>query len=81
MYTLRSYTRTIIRVLKGYFKCRTVLHNTEPHFEKTGTGSGLALLCDFRVAQARAAKEERHQQESQSHVADLATLSLDQPSF
>lgn len=39
--------------------------------------TGTALLCGFRVAQAGASREDRRQQESQTHVANLVTLFLD----
>lgn len=56
---------------------------SEPYFEKEkmGTGSGTTLLCGFRLAQTRAARAERHRQESQTCVADLATLFLDPDAF
>lgn len=45
------------------------------------TGSDIALLCGFRVTQARAARQERQQQEGQTRVANLATLFPDWETF
>lgn len=67
--------------LKGLFRCCEMLHNAAVSFilkrKKNGTGSGTALLCTFKKAQAKAVRGERQRQESQSHVANLATLFLD----
>lgn len=49
--------------------------------KKMATGSDIALLCGFRVTQARAARQERQQQEGQSRVANLATLFPDWETF
>lgn len=55
---------------------------SELYFEKeTGTGSGTALMCGCSVVQARAAREKRQRQESQTRVANLATLFLDLVAF
>lgn len=45
------------------------------------TGSDIALLCGFRVTQARAARQERQQQEGQTRFANLATLFPDWETF
>lgn len=45
------------------------------------TGSDIALLCGFRVTQARAARQERQQEEGQTCVANLATLFPDWDTF
>lgn len=50
-----------------------MLHNAAVSFiwkKKMGTGSGVALLCGFRVVQARAAREERQTQQSRHNSAD-----------
>lgn len=62
-------------------KCCTILLWNLFWKKKRVTGSGIALQCGFRVAQAKMAREERQQQESQTRVANLGTFLLDRNSF
>lgn len=81
-YKLRPCTVTIIGVWE--LKCHGVLHNAAVRFileKKMATGSDIALLCGFRVTQARAARQERQQQEGQTRVANLATSFPDWEAF
>lgn len=74
-YTLHMHTRASLEFESVVSMARNVTRRcSEPYFEKNGHRKWHYFTVWLWLAQTRAARAERHRQESQTCIADLVTL-------